>query len=809
MKHTITINLFVVLFSSCLFSQQGFLPNYNRTEYLQASPGAMKFGLYGYDNPALLTTLHQPDILYMWNEADDDWNNLNKWGLFAAVPNFGFGMNRQKANDFFVTDYRLAVGMGDRESSIGFSYGWSGGDAEYFNRTNVVSLGMMSRQNQYLSLGAVGSFASRGDGKEVVVDVAVRPRGDEVVALFADAALPNDQRLKDFSWSAGAVIEPLPGVRITGRYFDTKAFTVGFDFSFGRVSVMEQGHFDKDNNYLFSTHGIRLGAFDRTIFGTTVAREKKYVEMNFNGTMKYRGYKFFDSGNKLSDVLKQIKAAEDDPNVTGIVISTSGMEASREMLWEVREQLKEFKSRGKRVIVFIDNVGIDQYHFASIADKIVIDPLGIVTLEGFRMGRTFYKGMLDKLGIGFDEWRFFKYKSANEGYSREKMSEGDREQRQKLVDDMYALVKTEICEARKISPERFDNIVNDSVLFLASDALNSGLVDTVGRWDIANDIIKSLEGEELRRVNPGSLAKFQLPSDNRWGEPPRIAVVYALGVCAMDEGIKARSLSKVIQAVADADRVKAIILRVDSPGGDAMASDYVAEALKKCKGKKPVIISQGNVAASGGYWISMYGDTIVAAPNTITGSIGVIGGWFYNKGLKDTLGMTTDLVKAGKHADLGFGFSLPFFGMGIPDRNLSEEERAKIEHLIKSAYKEFVAKVASGREMKHEDIEAIAQGRVWSGTDGKKNGLVDVLGGLTTAIRIAKERAGLTPDEEVEIVELPEMGWFDFSSLFQPKLLPVKIEDDPALNHLLFRLKHNGEPMPILPMEFLEGESRK
>ncbi|MBU2471907.1 MAG: S49 family peptidase, partial [Bacteroidetes bacterium] len=222
-----------------------------------------------------------------------------------------------------------------------------------------------------------------------------------------------------------------------------------------------------------------------------------------------------------------------------------------------------------------------------------------------------------------------------------------------------------------------------------------------------------------------------------------------------------------------------------------------------CKEKKPVIISQGYVAASGGYWLSMYGDTIVAAPNTITGSIGVIGGWLYNKGLKDTLGMSTDFVKVGKHADLGFGFRLPFIGVGIPDRNMTDEERSKVELMIKTMYKEFVTKVASGRKKQFDDIEPIAQGRVWSGYDGKQNGLVDVLGGLEIAIQIARDRAGICPKQDVKIVEYPEKGLIDMSFL-QPKLFGVSIEDDPILNYIKFRLQHNGQPMPMLPIDEME-----
>jgi protease-4 len=270
----------------------------------------------------------------------------------------------------------------------------------------------------------------------------------------------------------------------------------------------------------------------------------------------------------------------------------------------------------------------------------------------------------------------------------------------------------------------------------------------------------------------------------------------------MDVGISARRLVKDVKAAVEDPRIKAIVLRVDSPGGDALASDYIAEALRQAKGKKPIIVSQGSVAASGGYWLSMYADTIVAAPNSITGSIGVIGGWFYDKGLKSSLGITTDLVKAGEHADLGFGFSLPLIGSLLPDRNLTQAERELMERVIRQLYGEFVEKVAAGRATDPETIEALAQGRVWSGADGAANGLIDILGGLDTAIRIAKERAGIPPEELIEIVEAPERGWFNFQALL-PRLLGVDEPrtEDPLIEYIKFRIRHNGSPMPLLPLE--------
>jgi protease-4 len=215
-------------------------------------------------------------------------------------------------------------------------------------------------------------------------------------------------------------------------------------------------------------------------------------------------------------------------------------------------------------------------------------------------------------------------------------------------------------------------------------------------------------------------------------------------------------------------------------------------------------VSQGWLAGSGGYWISMYADTIVAAPNSITGSIGVIGGWFYNKGLKQKLGMTTDLVTVGDHADLGYGVTLPFLGR-LPDRDFTDEERARVEDMITTFYYEFVDKVAEGRGMESSEVDSIGQGRVWSGTDGLKNGLVDVLGGMETAIMLARERAGIAPEDEVEIVELPEPPLFSFPAI-TPRLFGIEQKEDPLIEHLKFRLDRNGEVMPIVPGEYLDPE---
>lgn len=804
MKNTFLFGLIVLCFALPVFGQSSFTPFHERNDFLLTSPGAMKYGLYGYENPATLSYIRQPDILFTWSDASAPWDEFNRWGLFFGFPHFGFGSVHEKTPVGRYADYCISIGTGNRTISSGLSYGWTITDNPNLDKTSTLTEGILIRPFPLVSIGGIYTEAINIKGWEAVGELAVRPFGNESVAAFAEYVFHRTPLLHDDMWSAGIAVEALPGVRITGRYFNTDAFSVGCQLSFGRTGIESQAHYDGKHHYSYNTYGIRLGAYDRNIFDTYFRQQHNFVAMDLHGDIDYQRYEWFDNTKTLSSLLEIIEAAKTDPSIQGIAINTSGMDADREKLWELREKLREFKRAGKKVIIYIDRGEIDLYHFASIADILYMDPLGILLLKGYVGGRTYIKGTLEKIGIGFDEWRFFKYKSANESFSRDKMSEGEREQLQCLIDSWYSSVQQEICESRHFSPEQFSKLINEETAFLAQHAKERGLVDSLGRWEQVKESIES-SNKENSFISTESLEKFNRPYDGRWGEPPSIAVIYALGVCAMDEGITARSLVKNVESAVDNTNVKAIVLRVDSPGGDALASDIIAEALKKAKGKKPIIVSQGFVAASGGYWLSMYADTIVAAPGTITGSIGVIGGWFYDKGLKEKLGTTTDFVKAGEHADLGFGMRIPLIGLTIPDRNLTEMEHTRMESLIKTYYQEFVEKVSLGRKKNPEEIESIAQGRIWTGIDGKKKGLVDELGGLDKAINVAKERAGILPDQEVTIIEMPKKGFIDFSK-FMPKLFGVQstITKDPAVEILKFRLQHNGEPMPMLPLEEMD-----
>ena len=566
---------------------QSFSPYSAQSEFLPGPPGALGSGLQGYANPALLAYVEQYETSLAWTTG----SARGKWGLFSAFPHLGFGLVHRDLPGKNLTDYRLSMAAGDRRASLGFAYGWSAGNTRYLGRRNHFVSGALLRPSRYLSAGATFTATTGFSEPEGTLDLALRPLGGERLTFFADGgmAVREAEDAKTF-WSAGAALELLQGVVISGRYLDGGSIGLGLDLSLGTLGYQTRSRFDEGGERGLSTHALRLGPRESNFLQSRLQSGRRYLNLDLLGPTLHRRFVLFDRARTLSSLLELISRAENDPAIGGIAINLSGMRINPEMAWELRSRLLEFKQAGKHVVAYLDRASIRGYHFASVADRIVMDPAGTIALEGFVAGQTYFKGALEKLGIGFDEWRFFKYKSAFESLSREGMSAADREQWQALIDDFYGLAREEICAQRRLDPEEFDRLVDEETLFLAQDALEKGLVDRLGRWDEVEEAIAELEGGERELLEPESYSR---PRDESWGRKPRIAVVYALGVCALDEGIKARRLAREIEAVAENPSIEAMVLRVDSPGGDALASDLVAQALKKCREEKPVIVSQG------------------------------------------------------------------------------------------------------------------------------------------------------------------------------------------------------------------------
>jgi protease-4 len=540
-----------------------------------------------------------------------------------------------------------------------------------------------------------------------------------------------------------------------------------------------------------------------------------YLELNLNDPNRHP----FAQPKPPLEIFRVIEKAAGDSNVRGIILNAGAVSIGRDFLWELRDVLEQFKSGGKKVCAFISNADIDVYCLASAADKIVMDELGTLTLLGYSVGRGYMKHTLEKLGIGVRELRYFEYKSASEMFTRDSMSEADRRQYNDYLDDIFGLTRDTLKNARNWTDEEFDTILNREFLYSARSAKNRGLVDHVGRKAAVLEALREIEGAEVKNFAlygepasslTGSTSKYT--SKNAGGgffkKTEVIAVVYADGQTDMQAGMNAVSLSKTIRELADKGRVKAIVIRINSPGGSAEAADHFAEAVRYAKQKKPVVVSMGEVAASGGYWAAIYANHIAATPYTITGSIGVIGSWFYDNGLNSKLGITVDTIQRGAHADL-------LTGVLFPRRNLSSDEEGRYKSYILDLYNIFIEKTAAGRGMEIGEVEAVAQGRVYSGKRALEAGLIDSIGGLSGALRTARTLAEISENSTVKYEEYPKpkfldkfMESFPFASIFFSKknksagtasffadlFFPDK--------DIRYRLENNCRVMPILPLEF-------
>lgn len=762
------IGIFLFLFSATLFAT---LPPYHGVKSLVFSEPSLVFTSQGA-NPALASTLDPYDLNYAWTNHQEN-------SVYIGLPWIGFGAFNQAQS----SDYRLQSAWETAGGSSGMALQW--GSSSSARSSLAIQWGTIHRLSSQFSIGSAATIETSGSpALQTVFDFGFRPNGTDSLTFGSDIALDNE---REWGWSLYSSFRVHPGVWVGVRYYNDKTAMVGVSLELGGLEYAAPA--GPSSLQSISYHSVPR----QSVLSPVLPPGKRYIELKLPSNLPYQRYTWFDNGPTLFSLLDLIRRAKNNPEVEGISLDLSGYSENGEFIWEIRQALADFKSKGKKVLVFAERANWMTYYLASVGDWIVLDPLGEVSLMGESSSRTYYKGTLDKLGIGVEELKFFPYKTAYESLTREKMSTPDREQRMAFIQSNYTLVKTGICSARSVSENRFDELVSTHPWMMASEAISMGLVDQLGR------------AEQVKAKWASWNAKFQSTSagfvlpkrDTGWGSKPVIAIVYALGVCDMDSGIKARKLSKILQSMVDDDEIKAIVLRVDSPGGDGMASDLVAEVMKKARDKKPIIVSQGEYAASGGYWLSMHGKYIVSAPNSLTGSIGVISQWMYNKSLAEWTGVTSDKVKVGDHADLFSGLRLPLINLTIPNRNLTYDEKSAWKAQIIAHYHDFVGRVAQARKKPTDNIEAVAKGRIWSGQDALGLGLVDVLGGLDGAVALAKKSAKISTDTEVDIIQAPSKGMFNLKDLIGvPSPLGDELDDD--LETLRFKLKFNGRALHMV-----------
>lgn len=520
----------------------------------------------------------------------------------------------------------------------------------------------------------------------------------------------------------------------------------------------------------------------------------------------------------LTSLLNQFRKAKVDKRISAVLLEIDMSGAGWAKAEEIRAAIADFRSSGKPVYAFIE-LGLNkEYFIATACDRIYVAPPGELFITGLSADVMFFRGSLDKLGIYPDLFQIGKYKSAGDTFTRKDMSDAHRQFINELLDDLFNRYVETIATARGKSVEEVKALI-DNAPYGAQQAKDAGLIDgAVYRDELEKELKQRLGYKEADKLRITRTADYRQISQESLGlnKGEKIAIIYGTGDIGSGQSensptggqsIGSETLAKALNDARDDKSIKAIVLRVDSPGGSGLASDIIWHAVDSANKVKPVVVSMGDVAASGGYYISASASKIIAEPSTITGSIGVVGGKPVIKGLYDWLGVTNEYVMRGKNA-----------GIFRETEKFSPDERKKFEEWLSATYyNDFVPKVAKGRNKTAAEVDAVGQGRVWTGAQGKGHGLVDEFGGLDRAVEVAKQLAKIPADKGVHRVVLPYPRNF-FEELFsgggeearvsaerkqQQALLAILPEDARRAfryAQLLDRAKH-GEAMFLLPFD--------
>ena len=502
---------------------------------------------------------------------------------------------------------------------------------------------------------------------------------------------------------------------------------------------------------------------------------------------------FLEKGSTITitELWRTLERAAGDSRIRGIILEPHSTAMGWAKMQEIRAGLVKFKKSGKPVYAYLRNPSLREYYIASVADKIYVTPTDVLYIKGLRAELTYYKGAMDKLGIQMEMEHAGKYKDALDAYVRTNMTPETREVLNGFLDDLYSQIISAIAAGRNKSEDEIRGII-DKGPFLANAAVTNGLLDGLLFEDqFYAEMKKKVGGAELNKLAFGEYAHSGSAPDTK----NRIAVVVGDGAITRgggsndpfseESGITSASMMQTLRKVREDSSIKGVILRVDSPGGDAIASDEILREVKLLSAAKPMVISMSDVAASGGYYMAMTGDPIIAYPGTITGSIGVISGKVNIKGLYEKLGITKEMISRGKYAAIDSEYT-----------PLGEDGRKKLKEGIDEVYRTFLGHVSTARKRKMGEIEELAQGRAWLGSQAKSRGLIDELGGLDRSLELVKQRAKIGANDKVALVMYPAKK--NFFEQFLSKASQTSAQ-------LWMRLSGSG-PMEIPYEKQLEAE---
>ncbi|MGD2244948.1 MAG: signal peptide peptidase SppA [Candidatus Aminicenantes bacterium] len=484
-------------------------------------------------------------------------------------------------------------------------------------------------------------------------------------------------------------------------------------------------------------------------------KTRSYLELKLSGPIHERAVPdfmmtMFTGMQPLSmhDIWVNIQKAKVDSRIKSLVLQIGYLQCDWAKANEIREAILDFRKTGKKAYVYIEEAPEfdKEYYLATACDRIILHPLGWVGINGIGGYIPFFKRTLDKLGIEAEIEHVEEYKTAYNMFTEEGFTPAHREMMESLYSDLYSHYVKGVAKARGKTEEEIRSLI-DHGTFHGEQALEAGLVDNLLYWDEFEDILKD-KGRKLYKITHQKYAKIK-PTSLGIFRGKKIALIYGIGPIHTGEGayqtMGGSTIARALRRVRKDKSIVAVVFRVDSPGGSAVGSDVIWREVYLTKKEKPIVVSMSDMAGSGGYWVSMAADKIVAQPQSLTGSIGVISGKFNMARLYEKLGITSEKITYGERADLYSSH-----------RGLTSEERELLKKEILWIYDQFLTKVADGRNMSKEEVDRIGKGRVWTGNQAKKHGLVDELGGLSRSIELAKELAGIPAEEGVRLVVWPK-----------------------------------------------------
>ena len=680
-----------------------------------------------YSNPAGLSVHSYPEISI---RSEDYWVSMN-------IPFLGFAGGVRFKSDSM--EYMTGVSPLHYKDKFSLGYMYSSWMGEY-------TLGAMLRPHKWIALGFTTIFPS-SEGYDFNFGVSVIPGWDRLV-LTSDFFV--DRRENDTRYlirSLTGALEIVEGIKLHAGFLpennsfeDGKIFG-GLEFSLGNLLF---GGYHSDGN----TEGIVTASVVPypTLFKGKSRAVVIKIEGDYPEVPDIQG--FLGKEHSFYNLLNLLDYVKETKKIDSVVIYLKSNSLGLAQAEEVRKQLAEI-SMEKLLIVHADYLGFKDLYLASAADVISLSPPGMIYFPGLYLSRIYVKGALDKLGIEAEVGSVGKYKSAVETFTREEMSQYDREQIEKFLDDLVEVIVGEISDSRGIEERKIKNLVDSLGCFTPEEALKEGLIDTIAYFDE----IKTFAGIK----GQGTMWRGKsVPREFLLSDPPKIAVLALEGTIIVGESsrspfdipifggptIGSESVKKELEKLKKDKAVKAVVLRINSGGGSSLASDLIYREILSLKEEKPVVISMGNMAASGGYYIAAPANKILVDRMTLTGSIGVWSTKFVTEGLYGKLGITRDIVKWGEHAD-AFSSHRPF----------THYERKIFEKMLKNIYEQFLEAVAAPRGLTVEEVDSLAMGRIWSGLTAKEISLVDEYGGLLDAIKVAGEEAGV---RHYKVVLLPK-----------------------------------------------------